>query len=97
MAIARRTQRPGQTREQTKLIAQGIQKGIDLYKKEQKTKARALDRQRHKQPGEKIPHGDVDPQKTGVIQHRQHWFPWVLLLITWTAIALYLVYIGVLN
>ena len=32
MKIARSTQRPGQTKEQTKLIAQGIQKGIDQYK-----------------------------------------------------------------
>ncbi|HAJ92506.1 MAG TPA: DUF2956 domain-containing protein, partial [Gammaproteobacteria bacterium] len=29
MRIARGTQRPGQTKEQTKLIAQGIQKGIE--------------------------------------------------------------------
>ena len=35
LKIARATQRPGQTKEQTKLIAQGIQKGIDHYKKQQ--------------------------------------------------------------
>ncbi|MES9999711.1 MAG: DUF2956 family protein, partial [Candidatus Thiodiazotropha lotti] len=34
MQIARATQRPGQTKEQTKLIAMGIQKGIDQYKKQ---------------------------------------------------------------
>ena len=31
--LAKATQRPGQTKEQTKLIAQGIQKGIEQYKK----------------------------------------------------------------
>ena len=31
MKIARGTQKPGQTKEQTKLIAQGIQKGIEIY------------------------------------------------------------------
>ncbi|MGD8311976.1 MAG: DUF2956 family protein [Gammaproteobacteria bacterium] len=31
MRIARGTQRPGQTKEQTKLDAQGIQKGILQY------------------------------------------------------------------
>ena len=33
LKISKGTQRPAQTKEQTKLIAQGIQKGIDLYKK----------------------------------------------------------------
>ncbi|HSN24293.1 MAG TPA: DUF2956 family protein, partial [Methylomicrobium sp.] len=42
LKIARGTQRPAQTKEQTRLIAQGIQKGIDLYKKQQKEKARDL-------------------------------------------------------
>lgn len=39
MNIARATQKPGQTKEQTKLIAQGIEKGIALYKKQQKSEA----------------------------------------------------------
>ena len=34
LKIARGTQKPGQAKEQTKLIAQGIQKGIEQYKKE---------------------------------------------------------------
>jgi len=38
LKIARGTQRPAQTKEQTRLIAQGIQKGIELYKKQQKKK-----------------------------------------------------------
>ena len=42
MKIARATQKPNQTKEQTKLIAQGIQKGIAEYKKQQKGKARDL-------------------------------------------------------
>lgn len=33
MKIAKATQKPGQTKEQTKLIAQGIEKGIAQYKK----------------------------------------------------------------
>ena len=46
MKIARGTQRPGQTKEQTKLIAQGIQKGIEQYKKQMSGKARELDKPR---------------------------------------------------
>ena len=43
ISAAKATQRPGQSKEQTKLIAQGIQKGIDHYKKQQQSKARELD------------------------------------------------------
>ena len=44
LSIARGTQKPGQSKEQTKLIAQGIQKGIEQYKKRYKEKTRDLDK-----------------------------------------------------
>ena len=44
--MARAVQKPGQTKEQTKLIAQGIAKGIELYKKQQGAKARERDKAR---------------------------------------------------
>jgi hypothetical protein len=96
LKIARGTQRPGQTREQTKLIAQGIQKGIDLYKKQQKAKSRELDRQRNKKSREKS-HLDPDLQEPGAIRYRQRWLPWLLLVITWLVIVLYFVFFDRLN
>ena len=92
MSIARGTQRPGQTKEQTRLIAQGIQQGIDLYKKQQKAKARDLDKMRHKQP--KAKDHKAERQASADIRYRQHWLPWLLLVITWTGIGLYLVYLA---
>ena len=53
LKIARGTQRPAQTKEQTRLIAQGIQKGIDHYKKQQKEKARELNRKLKKVSSQK--------------------------------------------
>ena len=44
MKVAAGTQKPGQTKEQTRLIAQGIQKGIAQYKKQQSIKTRELDK-----------------------------------------------------
>ncbi len=44
MKIAKSTQKPGQTKEQTKLIAQGIEKGIAQYKKQQKERNRQADK-----------------------------------------------------
>ena len=96
MKIARGTQRPGQTKEQTKLIAQGIEKGIDLYKKQQKARIRELDRQRNKKSRETA-HLDPDLQEPGAIHYRQHWLPWLLLVLTWLAILIYLVFFDILD
>jgi len=46
MKLARSIQKPGQTKEQTKLVAQGIAKGIAQYKKQQSAKARERDKAR---------------------------------------------------
>jgi hypothetical protein len=89
MKIAKGTQRPGQTKEQTKFIAQGIQKGIDQYKKQQKAKARELDRQRNKQSAAQPHDADADLDLAGENRYRQHWLPWLLLLITWISMAFY--------
>lgn len=87
--IARGTQRPGQTKEQTKLIAQGIQKGIEQYKKQQSAKARELDK-KHKKTKQKVTASDVPDIKIQErIVYRQHWLPWSLLILTWLVVAVY--------
>ncbi len=48
LLVAKSTQAAGQTKEQTKLIAKGIEKGIAFYKQQQKAKARELDKARKK-------------------------------------------------
>lgn len=48
MRIAKSTQVHGQDKEQTKLIAKGIEKGLALYKRQQKAKARERDKARKK-------------------------------------------------
>lgn len=88
MAMARGTQKPGQTKEQTKLIAQGIKKGIELYKKQQSAKQRELDKKRKKLEKEKLPQPASEP--TSKVVYKQHWLPWTLLLISWIGMALYL-------
>jgi hypothetical protein len=90
MRIARGTQRPGQTKEQTRLIAQGIQKGIDQYKKQQKARTREFDRQRNRLSKEKSHLENPDNQQKVEIRYKQHWLPWSLLLISWLSMALYL-------
>ncbi len=46
LRVAKSIQVPGQTKEQTKLIAKGIEKGIALYKQQQSAKARERDKAR---------------------------------------------------
>jgi hypothetical protein len=90
LKIARATQRPAQTKEQTRLIAQGIQKGIDLYKKQQKEKARELNRKLKKVSSQKAQSLEPDDDEIPVtIVYRQHWLPWLLLFLTWLGMGIY--------
>ena len=87
MSIAKANQRPSQTKEQTRLIAQGIQKGIDQYKKKQKSKSRELDKKLKKVQQENASENDVDIKET--VTYRQHWLPWLLLVLSWLAAGFY--------
>ncbi len=90
LKIAKGTQRPAQTKEQTRLIAQGIQKGIDLYKKKQKEKTRDLSRKIKKISSQKEPPSELDDQEIQErIIYRQHWLPWLLLFLTWLGAGIY--------
>ena len=89
MKIARANQRPGQTKEQTKLIAQGIQKGIDQYKRQQKAKARELNKHRNRLSREKSGDDKNERNTPGRVRYRHHWLPWLLLALTWISIAIY--------
>jgi hypothetical protein len=91
MKLAKGIQRPAQTKEQTKLIAQGIQKGIELYKKQQKEKARELSKRLKKasKPKNEVVDSD-DNDIEQLIVYRQHWLPWVLLVLSWLGMVAYL-------
>jgi len=89
--IAKSIQRPAQTKEQTKLIAQGIQQGIDLYKRQQKEKARELNKQRKKLAKQKAQEAEpTDANVEHIIVYQQHWLPWALLILTWGVGGIYL-------
>lgn len=91
--IARSIQRPGQTKEETKLIAQGIQKGIDLYKKQQKARARELDKQKKRLQQQLEQGAAPEVEVRREVVRRQHWLPWVLLGLTWAGILGYAVFV----
>ncbi len=85
LKVAKATQRPGQTKEQTKLIAQGIEKGISLYKKQQKEKSRELNRKMHKLNKSLDQQGDLAAtQQTDIpVVYKQSPMAWGLLLLSW--------------
>jgi Protein of unknown function (DUF2956) len=87
MRIARGTQRPGQTKEQTRLIARGIQKGIEQYKKQQSARTRELDRNIKKVRQQRMPHETPVIEVQEKVVYRQHWLPWLLLGLSWIAMA----------
>jgi len=96
MKIAKATQKPGQTKEQTKLISQGIEKGIALYKKQQKEKARQADKAKKKvQRAKQTQQADVNEsvETTDISSSestKSALVPWVLLMVSWVGFVVYL-------
>jgi len=87
MRIARGRQRPGQTKEQTKLIAQGIQEGIKQYRKQQNARARELDKKLKKVKQQLASPEVHEIEVQEKVVYRQHWLPWALLVLSWLAMA----------
>jgi len=95
LKMAKATQRPGQTKEQTKLIAQGIQKGIELYKKQQKERSRELNKKLKKVSGRLNQLNEQEADDELIERefiYRQHWLPWLLLLVSWAGFAAFVLF-----
>lgn len=85
--MANATKKPGQTKAQTKLIEQGIAKGIALYKKQHKEKLRQLDKEKKKRQKQTSSQQEKNETPTvndsAMPQQKTHRLPWVLLAISW--------------
>ena len=79
MKIAKGTQRPNQTKEHTKLISQGIEKGIAEYKKQQNKKSRERDKARKA----KLKNIVDKPETIEITDNNKNKFPWILLVVSW--------------
>jgi hypothetical protein len=88
MKVAKGTQRPNQTKEQTKFISQGIEKGIVEYKKQQNKKARERDKVRKSKLN-----GPVDePEIIEVTNSNHNRLPWILLVVSWISFMSWYLY-----
>lgn len=90
LKVAKGTAKPGQTKEQTKIIAQGIEKGIAEYKKREKAKARERDKARKKEQSQH--QSGPEPELANETQQQSRLsvlLPWTLLVLSWTGFALY--------
>jgi hypothetical protein len=98
LAAAKAIQKPGQTKEHTRLIAQGIEKGITEYKKQQKAKSRERDKARKlqlkaKSRPAKDRSDDLDNNETSGTQSQFTTATWIvitLLLLSWASFGVYL-------
>lgn len=88
--VAKGTQKAGQTKAQTKLIAQGIEKGIAEYKKQHAKKLRELDKKR-KQQMKQAEHNTASniPQEASTSKRPLSMLPWALLLLSWLGFIVY--------
>jgi len=99
LKVAKGTHKKGQSKEDTKLIAQGIEKGIAEYKKQQNIKSRDRDKFRKQQlkiqqavASQKTPLADAANKTKGKLASSffsSNKLPWVLLIISWLVFALY--------
>ena len=92
LKTAKSIQKPNQTKDQTKMIAQGIEKGIAEYKKQQSRKSRERDKAKKSLLKEKnnlenqiINNADKTPSENKVAAL----LPWILLGLSWAAFLLY--------
>ncbi len=90
MKVAKGTQKKALNKEQTKLITQGIEKGIAEYKKQQAKKTREIDKQRKQKVKQqaKVLLESATPVDTAEVNNRQ-WLPWLLLLVSWLGFVMY--------
>ena len=93
MKMAKGTQKTGQTKEQTKLIAQGIEKGIAEYKKQHSKKIREIDKQRKQKSkpsasaSAEAAHETMEPLPKHHLIKR---LPWILLALSWLGFVAYI-------
>ena len=96
LRLARANQVPGQSKEQTQLIAQGIQKGIAEYKRAQKARQRLAEKakkQLRRQTNTLVTDATNDEPTEPLVAIPKSsrslitWLPWALLVLTWSGIA----------
>jgi hypothetical protein len=90
MKMAKGTQKIGQTKEQTKLIAHGIEKGIAEYKKQQGKKSREMDKLR-KQKIKQHNRQNTETAEVAVTSKPINALPWILLTFSWIGFVTYIV------
>ena len=94
LAIANSTQKPGQTKAQTKLIAAGIEKGIAVYKKQHKAKMRTQDKQRKKsqraQESSNVDNLNTMDETKAATTSSSAKLPWALLVLSWLGFITYI-------
>ncbi len=93
MAIAQGIKQENQTKAQTKLVAQGIRKGIELYKKQQNKKTRDVDKRKKKEIKEKLSSQNEIEDKNNRQDKGSINFslliPWILLISSWIFFVIY--------
>ncbi|MFT5277778.1 MAG: hypothetical protein ACI97K_001205 [Glaciecola sp.] len=90
MKTAKGMQKLGQTKEQTKLIAQGIEKGIAEYKKQQGKKLREMDKRR-KQKAKRPENEITETIEETHTNNPMKFLPWILLVLSWLGFVAYII------
>lgn len=93
LKVAKGIQKQKQTKEQTKLIAQGIEKGIAEYKKQQSKKSRERDKTKKSLLKDKSSQAQQSEEMAGnttIPSKKMASLPWILLVVSWLSFLVYL-------
>jgi len=93
LKVAKSTQKPNQTKEQTKLIAQGIEKGIAEYKKLRNKKSRESDKAKKallKEKNNLVTQSENNTENTKAKISNSPNLPWLLLAVSWLGFLIYI-------
>ncbi len=94
LTIAQGIKQENQTKAQTKLIAQGIRKGIEIYKNQQNKKQRDINKRKKKQLKSKLNSDNSNVEQLNQSDNNTSifvmWVPWGLVLLSWIFFVIYM-------
>ncbi|VAX01994.1 hypothetical protein MNBD_GAMMA22-2599 [hydrothermal vent metagenome] len=98
LTVAQGIKQENQTKAQTRLIAQGIRKGIEIYKNKQNKKQRDINISKKKHLKARLITDDKSNTEQVINSNKNIlrffiWLPWSLVVFSWVFFVVYILYL----
>ena len=85
--IVRSLNLSGENKHQSQMITQGVQRGIEMFIRQQNERIRELDKKDKKLKRNHLAHNETVSDQSTVDSMNKRRLPWVLLAITWLGVT----------